>query len=74
MPLFLTLSRGPRADLATPVLASSDPRVVNAALEAIHRLGDPAEDEDATAVNAVIAELGWRVIGAEAHPPDGGAR
>ena len=60
MPLFLTLSRGPRADQAKPFLASSDLRVVNAALEAIHRLGELA-DEDA-AVDSPIGELGWRVI------------
>jgi len=74
MPLYLTLSRGPRADLATPVLASSDPRMVNAALEAIHRLGDPSEDEDAAAVNAAVGELGWRVLGRGAKAPDGGGR
>ncbi|MDP9365360.1 MAG: hypothetical protein M3Q10_14235 [Chloroflexota bacterium] len=45
MPLYLTVSRGPRADMATPVLASSDPLVVNAVLEAIGRLSD-AEDAD----------------------------
>ncbi len=73
MPLYLTLSRGPRADLATPVLASSDPRVVNAALEAIHRLGEAPEDEDAAAVNAAVGELGWRVIGRTGDPQRGGA-
>lgn len=45
MPLYLTVSRGPRADLATPVLAISHPLVVNAVLEAIGRLGG-AEDAD----------------------------
>lgn len=40
MPLYLTLSRGPRADTATPILASSDHSVVQAAIAAIARLGD----------------------------------
>lgn len=48
MPWYLTLSRGPRADAATPVLASSDPSVVRAVLEAIARLGDPVEDPRAS--------------------------
>jgi hypothetical protein len=74
MPLYLTLSRGPRADLAKPVLASSDPRVVNAALEAIHRLGDASDDEDAAAVNSVVGELGWRVLSRGTDPLDGGPR
>ncbi len=44
MPLYLTISRGPRADSATPILASGDPSVVVAALDAIRRLGDPGID------------------------------
>ena len=47
MPWYLTLSRGPRADAATPVLASSDPSVVHAVLEAIARLGDRSDDAGA---------------------------
>ena len=71
MPLYLTLSRGPRADLAKAILASSDPRVVNAALEAIHRLGEPADDEDAAAVSSCVGELGWRVIRQDTDPEGG---
>lgn len=49
MALFLTLSRGPRADLAVPVVASSDRRVVTAVLTAIGRLGEiDAEDDGVT--------------------------
>jgi hypothetical protein len=40
MPLYLTLSRGPRADRAEPVLASSDPAVIRAVLAAIGTLAD----------------------------------
>lgn len=43
MPLYLTLSRGPRADLAQPVLASSDPSVIRGVLDLIRRMSD--EDE-----------------------------
>jgi hypothetical protein len=71
MPLFLTLSRGPRGDLAKAILVSSDPRVVNAALEAIHRLGEPADDEDAAAISSGLGELGWRVIRRDADPGGG---
>jgi hypothetical protein len=71
MPLFLTLSRRPRGDLAKAILASSDPRVVNAALEAIHRLGEPADDEDAAAISSGLGELGWRVIRRDADPGGG---
>jgi len=41
MPLYLTISRGPRADRASPVLASSDRAVLAAVLAAIARLDDP---------------------------------
>ncbi len=43
MPLYLTISRGPRADRANPILASSDPAVIDAVLAAIARLDDPAD-------------------------------
>ncbi len=41
MPLYLTISRGPRADRANPILASSDPAIIDAVLAAIARLEDP---------------------------------
>jgi hypothetical protein len=55
MPLYLTLSRGPRADSAEPILASSDPAVIRAVLAAIGSLSDPVPrtclgDEAAEAV------------------------
>lgn len=59
MPLYLTVSRGPRADLATPVLASSDPRIVRAALDAIRGLAE-ACDEDGAAEPP--AGTGWRLV------------
>ena len=71
MPLYLTLSRGPRADLATPVLASSDPRVVDAALEAIRRLGQAGDDEAAV---PLPSEGRWRVVGREADSPEADPR
>ncbi len=40
MPLYLTISRGPRADRASPILASSDRAVIDAVLAAIARLDD----------------------------------
>lgn len=47
MPLYLTLSEGPRADQARPILALSDRRVIDAMLREIGRLGDePAGDEE----------------------------
>ena len=51
MPLYVTVSRGVQADAATPILASSDRRVVGAVLQALARLDewDP-DDEDAAGV------------------------
>lgn len=40
MAVYLILARGLDADNATPILASSDPRVIGAALQAIAHLGD----------------------------------
>jgi hypothetical protein len=40
MALYLVISRGPRADLAEPVLASSDPHIIQAVLAAIGKLAD----------------------------------
>ena len=67
MPLYLTLSRGPRADLATPVLASSDPRVVDAALEAIRRLAEAGQEGDP---EGTTLGNGWRLIERGAGQPE----
>lgn len=40
MAVYLILARGPDAENATPILASSDSRVIGAALQAISHLGD----------------------------------
>lgn len=45
MPLYLTLSRGPRADCAVPVVATSDPSVVQAVLDALRRIADDTSGE-----------------------------
>ncbi len=47
MPMFITLSEGPRADRARPVLATGDQRLVGELLKAIGRLGESSEAEDA---------------------------
>lgn len=67
MPLYLTLSRGARADQATPVLASSDPTVIAAVLQAVSQLAEagPSEAETDSA-----ARDGWRVL--PAHEEDNG--
>lgn len=65
MPLYLTLSRGPRADQATPILASSDPAVIAAVLQAVGRLAEPSgthPDADDP------RHAGWRVL----VPTEGG--
>ena len=40
MPLYVTLSEGPRADQARPILVTSQQRVVAALLREIGRLGN----------------------------------
>ncbi len=45
MPLFLTLSVGPRADRTRPLLALSDRRVISAVLREIGRLGDDEDEQ-----------------------------
>ncbi len=52
MPLYITVSRGARADAAIPILASSDRHVVGAVLQTLARLdewdeGDEEADEAA---------------------------
>lgn len=44
MPLYITVSRGARADAAIPILASSDPHVVDAVLQTLARLDEWEED------------------------------
>ena len=51
MSVYLILARGPDADAATPVLASSDPRVINAALQAIAHLDEPEHEVDSLVVD-----------------------
>lgn len=46
MTVYLILARGPDADDATPILASSDPRVIDAALQAIAHLDDPEHEAE----------------------------
>jgi hypothetical protein len=59
MPLYLTLSRGPRADRATPVLASSDPAVIAAVLQAVGRLAEP---DAPGGTGDDLGQAGWRVL------------
>jgi hypothetical protein len=56
MSLFVTVSRGPRADAAQPVLASSDRGVVEAVLDAVRRLAE----RDAGAERFPSEPDGWR--------------
>lgn len=59
MPLYVTVSRGARADAATPILASSDHQVVGAVLRALARLDEcDQEEEDA-------ADVSRRLLGEE---------
>jgi hypothetical protein len=44
MPLYLTVSAGPRADVALPVLVVSERRVIDAMLLEIGRLAEAGED------------------------------
>ena len=46
MPLYITVSEGPCADQARPVLATGDQRLVGELLKAIGRLGESAESID----------------------------
>jgi hypothetical protein len=46
MPLYITVSRGPRADAAIPVLASSDRHLVGAVLQTLARLDEWDEDDE----------------------------
>lgn len=62
MPLFVTVSRGTRADRATAILASSDPIVVDAVLSAVAHLheSDPDQHDDNRAKCPQ-----WRLIGGD---------
>jgi hypothetical protein len=46
MPLYVTVSRGVRADAATPILASSDRHVVGAVLQTLARLDEWDHEDD----------------------------
>lgn len=50
MPLYITVSRGPRADEAVPILASSDRNVVGAVLQSLARLDESGFENDSDAV------------------------
>ncbi len=58
MPLYITVSCGPRADTATPILASSDQQVVNAVLRALARLEecDPDERDETDVTRRLLRE------------------
>ena len=43
MPLYVTVSEGPRADRSAPILAVSDTRIIGALLDAIQRLADESQ-------------------------------
>ena len=50
MPLFVTISRGGHPHRARPILAISDRRVVGAVLQALARLDEWDDEEDAVDV------------------------
>ncbi len=62
MPLYLTVSRGPRADQATPVLASSDRAVVVAVLTAIARLDEPGGEVSSADDHSAFRRPDLRVL------------
>jgi len=64
MSLYITVSRGARADVATPILASSDHRVVGSVLQTLARLDE--WDEDDVADQSDVAR---RLLGEE-HDDD----
>ncbi len=72
MPLYLTISRGPRADQATPVLASSDRAVVAAVLAAIARLDEPGGEVGSADNHSASRQPDLRALAREVD--DGGWR
>ena len=62
MPLYLTISRGPRADQATPVLASSDRSVVATVLAAIARLDEPGGEAGSADDHSAFRRSDLRVL------------
>jgi hypothetical protein len=64
MPLYVTVSRGVRADAATPILASSDRHVVGAVLQTLARLDEWDEDDAADP-----SDIARRLLGEE-HDDD----
>ena len=72
MSLYVTVSRGPRADAAEPIVASSDRRVVGAVLQALARLDEWGDEEDATDVaRRLLAEEEWDGSSAWARGTEG---
>ncbi len=58
MPLYITVSRGARADAAIPILASSDRHVVGAVLQTLARLDewDEGDEEADEATRSLLDE------------------
>ncbi len=58
MPLYITVSRGARADAAIPILASSDRHVVGAVLQTLARLDewDEGDEEAGEATRSLLDE------------------
>ena len=57
MPYYVTVSVGPRADQAEPVLALSDRRAVRAVLRAISRMADRDDSGVAPTPLRVVASV-----------------
>lgn len=68
MPLFITLSEGPRADRTQPVLATGDRRIIAALLREIERLGNRDDAEGDDLPDAPIHLIGRTGAATEARP------
>ena len=53
MSLYITVSRGARADAARPILASSDRRVIDAVLQTLAHLEEWDQDDEEDRSEAV---------------------
>ncbi len=68
MPLFVTVSEGPRADRARPVLAISDQRLIAELLRAIGRKGEAcAVEAEHAPARAEVWRVPGRAAGSEAE-------